>query len=249
MTTKKIMTLLISLSFLVTVCRSQDLTLEIKNSLGEGVYKSFTCKLYSKILSSNSLFIMCNTGGANNYSNSFVIETKTLIQYPNVNEEDDYSVIIPNSKKYAILYNKTKSSISIIGVMDGNYASAKTSIRANAKLDAISFKEEFYGYGMSFLIGSWDIGKIKQTPYKFWQNILDYSDINNPSFASRLPQPGDTESVAPGGGPCTSGGIGSSACSTEGPLNNCSVTCIAGYYACCDDNRMKCYCVPNPPVH
>lgn len=244
------MTLVVSLSFLVTTCRSQDLTVDIKNSLGEGVYKNFTCKIYSKILSNNSLFIMCNTGGASNYSNSFVIETKTAIQYPNSNEEDEYAVIMPNSKKYVILYNKTKYTISIIGVMDGNYASAKASIRANGKLDAIGFKEEFYGYGMSFLIGSWDVGKIKQTQYKYWQNILDYADIDNPGFANRVPQPGKSESnlVPNAGNSCTSGGTGSSSCSLEGPLNSCSVTCTTGYYACCDDNRMKCYCVPNPPV-
>ncbi len=246
----KIATLIVSLQLLVTACRSQDLTADIKNSLGEGIYKEFTCKLYSKILNNNSLFIMCNTKGADNYSCSFVIETKSAIPYPNVDENDAYSVVIPNSKKYVILYNKTQSYISIIGVMDGNYSFAKENILANSKLNSLRFKEEFYGYGMSFLTGSWDVAKIKQTQYKFWYNMLDYADSNNPGFASHLPQPGGTETnIAPGGGsPCTSGGIGSSGCSTEGTLNACSVTCNAGYYACCDDNRMKCYCVPNPPV-
>jgi hypothetical protein len=45
-----------------------------------------------------------------------------------------------------------------------------------------------------------------------------------------------------GGGDCTSGGDGSTQCSVTG----CSVTCSAGYYACCNSNTVNCKCCQNP---
>jgi hypothetical protein len=45
---------------------------------------------------------------------------------------------------------------------------------------------------------------------------------------------------------CTSGGPGSSQCSTSanigGSGTGCSVTCISGYYACCNNYENKCQC-------
>lgn len=44
---------------------------------------------------------------------------------------------------------------------------------------------------------------------------------------------------------CESGGVGSSSCSVDG----CSVTCAAGYYACCDTDWInECGCRKNPPT-
>ena len=46
---------------------------------------------------------------------------------------------------------------------------------------------------------------------------------------------------------CHSGGIGASSCSTESgsPISgNCSVSCRSRYYACCDDTRNECICIP-----
>jgi hypothetical protein len=48
---------------------------------------------------------------------------------------------------------------------------------------------------------------------------------------------------------CTSGGIGATECSVGsgvGTVNvSCSVSCGAGYYACCDDNTTVCKCIGN----
>ena len=50
---------------------------------------------------------------------------------------------------------------------------------------------------------------------------------------------------------CSAGGPGSSACSVS-QGSSCSVTCTAGYYACCDAfPTFGCVCVPKdapPPV-
>lgn len=51
---------------------------------------------------------------------------------------------------------------------------------------------------------------------------------------------------------CSSGGLGSTQCSigsTNGPVGTeCSVSCGAGYYACCDDSTVICKCITNPKV-
>lgn len=52
---------------------------------------------------------------------------------------------------------------------------------------------------------------------------------------------------------CSSGGIGSTSCSTSvnGSVGNggigtsCSVECYSGYYACCNTMENKCQCRPN----
>lgn len=242
MNTKKILTA-ISLLLIITSCNAQDFTQDIVNSLGEPVYKNFNCKVSSKTLVDNSLFILCNTKMGNQYSNAIVITTSKLIQFSDFSENDDFAVIIPNSKKYIVIYNKTKSEMTIVGVIDGNYEMAKANFKSNVKLTSVRVNQEFYGFGLSFLNGSWDVSKIKQSPYKYWHNILDYSNASSINLSGNLPPLGAETNVASGGSKCTSGGVGSSSCSTEGTLNGCSVTCMAGYYACCDDNRMKCYCV------
>ena len=57
-------------------------------------------------------------------------------------------------------------------------------------------------------------------------------------------------SLAGGGSSCSLGGTGASQCSvTNGTLGGgagCSVTCSAGYYACCNDDTVICNCVANP---
>lgn len=42
---------------------------------------------------------------------------------------------------------------------------------------------------------------------------------------------------------CCAGGPGSSSCSSSGEKYRCSVSCDAGYYACCDCSGMECGCV------
>jgi len=56
----------------------------------------------------------------------------------------------------------------------------------------------------------------------------------------------DSESNNSGSYTCTSGGPGASQCSTSanigGSGTGCSVTCISGYYACCNNYENKCQC-------
>lgn len=55
---------------------------------------------------------------------------------------------------------------------------------------------------------------------------------------------------------CSSGGEGSTGCSASAELNidgtggktSCSVTCGAGYYACCNSWENKCQCRKNQPA-
>jgi len=53
-----------------------------------------------------------------------------------------------------------------------------------------------------------------------------------------------------GGTSCDSGGLGSSSCSVTRDGNSCSVSCVAGYYACCNRRTRilgppSCTCVAN----
>lgn len=61
----------------------------------------------------------------------------------------------------------------------------------------------------------------------------------------RNPDPGG--GGGSGGSNCSSGGPGSSSCSTSYGGDGCSVSCQAGFYACCEGGGIvtapKCYCV------
>jgi len=63
----------------------------------------------------------------------------------------------------------------------------------------------------------------------------------------RNPNPGGGGSGGGGGSDCDSGGPGSSQCSATYGGDGCSVTCQAGYYACCERGGIltasECYCV------
>jgi len=45
---------------------------------------------------------------------------------------------------------------------------------------------------------------------------------------------------------CSSGGVGSSSCSTSASINgsgtSCNVSCTGGYYACCNAMHNRCVC-------
>lgn len=54
------------------------------------------------------------------------------------------------------------------------------------------------------------------------------------------------DDIVTGGGPCQSGGIGSTSCACSSRDGSCSTTCGTGYYACCrgcDTNAPTCQCL------
>ena len=233
--------------FLALTVLAQDLTSEISNSLSEGIFKNFSGKLFTKKTSENTFMVCLQEPGKSVITKSFVVMNDQPLTPMSASESDQYSVIIPKNKRFLLLYNTTTQSLTIIGVKNAEHGNAISQIEANKKLSSLSVSSQILGYGLSFISGTWSIEKIKQSPYKLPYNTLDYSDMHNTEMASKLPSP-ENESLSSdppadcSSSACTSGGEGATSCSTVGPLNECSVTCSAGYYACCNDTRVKCNC-------
>jgi hypothetical protein len=231
---------------LMRSCTGQDVGRAIEDVIDEKLYVKFTGQLYVKETKENSLLIFCKTDpSAGHYDKAFAIFSERPIPKMWFSEQDVFEVQIPDSRRFAIVYNKTRDQLHFIGLTD---VSARiSSIKAKKEVARSVTNQDYLGYGLSFLSGVWDVGKVKGSSYKYAFTTLDYADVKN---AGRVIPPEDE-----GGykfckrGACTSGGAGSTSCSISediGPVNqSCTSSCGAGYYACCDSSVTRCYCCKN----
>lgn len=96
----------------------------------------------------------------------------------------------------------------------------------------------FNGYGLSHRIGDFSIGKNINPEFI-------YNAIFNKALGGDLFDGGSVSIT------CHSGGPGATSCSVKASsisvgTAECSVSCSAGFYACCDDTKGECRCVANP---
>lgn len=99
----------------------------------------------------------------------------------------------------------------------------------------ISISKTILGFGFSKVTGEWDIENANFSDNDVFSILEAHQKIKSKS--------NDTSRVA---ATCTSGGTGSSSCSTTNPLTGCGVTCNTGYYSCCDASVAKCTCIKEP---
>ena len=221
----------------LNACVAQNLSKSIENSLNEKLYLKVSGNLYVKQSSANSLLILCKTSGTTNgFDKAFVLFSETTIPKLDLNLNDEYEIQIPDSKKFAVLYNVTKNKIHFIGTSDK--LNDINNIKKNSSISGAVSNMDYLSYGFSYLTGSWSIPRIKASTYKQPFNTLDYSKTINPTITPMVDDP-----VSCAQNICTSGGAGSSSCSITEPFNlGCTVTCNAGYYACCVSSTTRCYC-------
>ncbi len=243
---KKLLFYMLFLQILtISSCVAQNLSKSIENSLGEKLYLKISGKLYLKQSSENTILILCRSNGTSeqNFDKAFTIFSETIIEKININEMDDYEIQIPESKKYAVIYNLTKNKIHFIGTSDKSNDIIQ--IKQNLSISKAIDNSDYLGYGFSFMNASWSTQDIKASQYKIPFNTLDYANTQNSQLRASLPSVEvELASVSCAQGTCTSGGAGSSSCSiTEAPFNqSCTVTCNSGYYACCVSSTVRCYC-------
>lgn len=240
---------MLSLVLFSFCCYAQDNINEIENSIPEGVFKVIQGKIYSKEPTEKTFLILINSNSTQpDFNDAFILFSEKNLPAVSFSEADNYAVIIPKSKAYVLLINKNKCEIAFIGISNNFQTKTKESIASNPKLKDYKQLPEYSGYGLSYNHSTWDAMKVKKTPYHLPYNILHYADKQNPALSRTLPKAGEVEpNETNPKNPCTSGGGGATQCSIDGAFGTgCSVTCSAGYYACCDDNKVVCYCVKNP---
>ncbi len=238
---------LLILLFLTTItlssCIGQNLSKSIENSLGEKLYLKISGKLYLKQSSQNTILLLCRSTitSEENFDKAITIFSETSILKLDISETDEYEIQIPESKKFAVLYNITKNKIYFIGTSDKK--NDITQIKQNSAISKAISESDYLGYGFSFMNGSWSTQKIKDSQFKQPFNTLDFANNQNTQLKT-TPPIDDDDGVSCALGTCTSGGAGSSSCSiTEAPFNqSCTVTCNSGYYACCVSSTVRCYC-------
>lgn len=242
----KYLLLLIGLTIFKS-CISQKNPQDIENALGERIFTKFSGTAYIKPTSTNSFLILVNTKkSSDSYDKAIVVfvENKPIIN--EIDEESIYHFFIPENKRYIAIFNQSRNRIFLAGLTDQIAQNAILKFKANPSIKSSLTNRDIFGYGLAFLSGVWNIGKVKSSEYKQPYNTLDYANMTNEQAALLLPPVEDEETggVSCAQGTCTSGGAGSSSCSiTEAPLEqSCTVTCNTGYYACCVSSTVRCYC-------
>jgi|SRR5690606_8372471 len=229
-------------------CLGQKLTQSIENALGEKLYARFSGSTYVKETGENSFLFLVNTNNSQDcYDKAIVIFSEKSLEKPDFKENETFEFFIPESRRFAVIYNYKEEEIFVAGLDDQSVRQFIQKFKSIENKETALNNNHVLGYGMSFLSNSlWNISRIKESKYKSPFYSLDYADMINTDARESLPPPGDDDgggvSCAPG--VCTSGGAGSSECSiTEAPFGQeCSVTCITGYYACCVSSTVRCYC-------
>ncbi len=162
-------------------------------------------------------------------SNPKIFEKAYVLQ----TENSDLGINRTSSKK-SIVFEKailieSGSKLFFIGV------DLKENVQLIEKLKGLvdpSKLVTYLGYGFSEVKGEWAIDS--DFTEKSAYNSLAKSNKNAKIFYGDILD-------------CTSGGLGATSCSINdeiGPIGSgCSVTCSAGYYACCKKSNNTCKCV------
>lgn len=212
-----------------TVMRHPDLN----DILGKKIKGEVT--LYQ--LSSGEIVITIKSANETEALNKFILQTK---------KTESFNTELIKIKNAELLY---LFDIVLLNDLDENklssyYVNSATYKETYASLPALvrsSIGKEISGYGLGYNKGKWP---------GLHENIsLDNSVHNIRHLSQNTIDGGDG-----GGSTCTSGGVGSTSCSITGCFNaGCSVSCGAGYYACCycddvlPDLGPSCNCKENPP--
>ncbi|RYF89045.1 MAG: hypothetical protein EOO03_06960 [Chitinophagaceae bacterium] len=240
------------LSFLVLTlfqsCIAQKLSQSIENAMGEKLYAKFSGRCFVKTPSSNSFLLLVNTNNSSDsYDKAIIVFSEGNQTKPSIDEQGIYEFFIPQHKRYIIVYNQKNDKIFIAGLTDQAAKESIDRFKSNATIKSALTNQDVLGYGLSYMSNTiWNMAKIKESQYKSPFNTLDYANMTNPQAATALPPPDEENlgDVSCAQGTCTSGGAGSSSCAiAEAPFGQeCSVTCNAGYYACCVSSSVRCYC-------
>lgn len=238
--------LAISILLIFQSCTKQTTREAVEKAINEKMYASFSGKVNIKETFENSYLILINTtNSTDSYDKAIVVTSETPLIKPNISASDTYTFFIPENKRYIVIYNHNTTKISIIGLNDNLALQSISKFKSNSDILPSIENSETLGYGLSYLRGLWNMRKTEDSKYKNPFNILGCADMLKPDAPNNLPPIEDEENAKLCElGTCTSGGAGSTSCSISepAPAMGCTVSCSAGYYACCRSSDVRCFC-------
>ena len=243
----KKMLFFICLLFISCASKSQDLSQKIENAIGENLFVSFNGNVFARQLTNNTLLIAYKAANdpKGSFDKAFILMSENNTSSFSFSENENYKVFIPANRRYAVVYNTVKNQIFFIGLNEDATKNKIASFKANSSLKGAVLLNQYLGFGVSYVTGTWDGSKIKNSTYIDPFNILASANMNQ-TIQPALVDPG-SGGVSCAQGTCTSGGAGSTSCSIGegGGMGSCSVNCTSGYYACCVSSSVRCYCCKN----
>ncbi|HRF17064.1 MAG TPA: hypothetical protein PK977_02810 [Chitinophagaceae bacterium] len=188
-------------------------------------------------LNSGEMIITIKSPNETEALNKFILQTK---------KTESYKTELIKIKNAELVY---LFDIVLLNDLDKNklssyYVNSATYKETYASLPALvrsSIETEIPGYGLGYNKGS-------------WPGLNENISLNNSVHTIRHLSQNIVDGGDGGGTTCTSGGVGSTSCSLANCFTQgCSVSCGAGYYACCycddvlPDLGPSCTCKENPP--
>jgi hypothetical protein len=161
--------------------------------------------------------------GDNTYTKAFILQTETSNHL--LTKVGQAELIIFNTS----ILLKINHELIYIGLKNELTDQIEKELKSQF---SIKISNSIKGFGFSKVTGSWNLENVNFSNNHAFSvlEIFQTEDIKSIS----------SDKIAAG---CTSGGKGSSSCSTSNPLTGCSVSCSTGYYSCCDASTAKCTCL------
>ncbi|MBC7936667.1 MAG: hypothetical protein H7Y86_15055 [Rhizobacter sp.] len=228
------------LFFAIVICscsKAQLTTKAIKNNFGEPLFQEFKGNVVLKKTTNNSILLFIDSANSNSgkFNTAILLESDKAFSSLDI-ENGEYEIYIPKSRRNLVISSLDKNLVLHIGLFDD-----EEKIRNISKKFEIAIKQQTYlGYGLSYMKSHWDKKLVSEAKVQSSDDILVNTDIH-------LLEKGITSNSVPAV-TCHSGGAGSSSCSVEEGFPTtqvCSVSCNAGYFACCNTSTFKCKCYVN----
>jgi hypothetical protein len=183
------------------------------------------------------VFMQSTTEDKSKFDKVVVVAFEKDVNIPIKSEDIDYAdAIYFKDKRSLVIHSKKDNMVYLFGLDEKQSLEKIDLLKQNTNFKTNEFKSVL-GYGISVLSGNWDLQKFLNTATTsaFDGLVASSKTINN-------------NKVAPLRDECTSGGVGASECSIGSWSEmSCSVTCNAGYYACCKSSTTTCKCIKIPP--
>ncbi len=148
----------------------------------------------------------------------------------------DATLEVASDKRYLIIKNQNEQYFIALDEVENREKAKNITIASpNNTLSAA------FCFGITYQWGHYDFKELLKD-----KTISAFESIR----AANIKSNHTTDQSKNGAGEkCSSGGAGSTQCSIDGAFETggCSITCTAGYYACCKSSSITCNCVKIKP--
>ena len=240
---------LASLFFFISGCNkkveSAKMDEDLRSALQQDIQQEFDGRTIIKVTSGNELLIASSSANNDIVDHAFMltVDPKASINIKN-GDLGLSSIFFYKDHRAIAVHSEITNEVYFFGISEDASKHKIDSLTSSGGAKAI-LKANILGFGLSSIKGKFDINTLINTTKKYVTNLLVLCDLQNKYTTQQK-----TAAINDDAGMnCLSGGSGAVSCTwTVAVINqSCSVSCGAGYYACC--NALMCHCYPGTELY